>query len=81
VTGKSCIFYLGRVTNYEQKAEAYRQKTGVYIELENDPLWSVLDKVVRLLNALRSKDQIQAWQVNEMMPKRDKVALADLFLF
>jgi hypothetical protein len=31
VTDKSGIFHLGRVTDYEQKAEAHRQKTDAYI--------------------------------------------------
>jgi hypothetical protein len=78
-TDKSGIFHLGHATNYEQKAEAYRQKTGAYIELENDPLWPIFDKVVHLLNNLRSKDQIRAWQLNDMMPKRNKVDLAYLY--
>ena len=79
VTDKSGIFHLGHARDYEQKAEAYRQKTGAYIELESDPLWTVFDKVVHLLNDLRSKDQIRAWQLNEMMPKREKVGLAYLY--
>jgi hypothetical protein len=79
VTDKSGIFHLGHAKDYEQKAEAYRQKTGAYIELENDPLWIVFDKVVHLLNDLRSKDHIRVWQLNQMMPKRDQVALAYLY--
>jgi hypothetical protein len=79
VTDKSGIFHLGHAKDYEQKAEAYRQKTGAYIELESDPLWTVFDKGVHLLNDLRSKDQIRVWQLNKMMPKRDKVALAYLY--
>jgi hypothetical protein len=78
-TDKSGIFHLGHATDYEQKAEAYRQKTGAYIELESDPLWPIFDKVVHLLNNLRLKDQIRALQLNKMMPKRDKVALAYLY--
>jgi hypothetical protein len=78
-TDKSGIFHLGHATDYEQKAEAYRQKTGAYIELETDPLWPTFDKVVHLLNSLRSKDHIRAWQLNEMMPKRSKIALAYLY--
>ena len=38
-TDKSGIFHLGYATDYEQKAKAYRHKTGAYIELESDPLW------------------------------------------
>ncbi len=79
VTDKSVIFHLGNKRDYEQKAEAYRQKTNAYIELESDPLWTVFDKVVQLLNNLRSKDQSRAWQLNKMMPKRDKVALSYLY--
>jgi hypothetical protein len=58
VTDKSGIFHISHTTDYEQKAEFYRQKTGAYIELESDPLSTVFDKVVRLLNDLRSKDHI-----------------------
>jgi len=76
VTDKSGIFHISHTKDYQQKAEAYRQKTGAYIELENDPLWIVFDKVVHLLNDLRSKDHIRVWQLNQMMPKRDQVALA-----
>jgi hypothetical protein len=79
VTDKSGIFHLGTKADYEQKAEAYRHKTSAYVQLDNDPLWTVFDKVVHLLNNLRSKDQIRAWQLNKMMPKRDKVALAYLY--
>jgi hypothetical protein len=79
VTDKSGIFHLGNKLDYEQKAEAYRHKTGAYIELESNPLWSAFDKVVRLLNDLRSKEHIFAWQLNKMMPKRDKMALAYLY--
>jgi hypothetical protein len=79
VTDKSSIFHLGNKSDYKQKAEAYRHKTGAYIELENDPLWSIFDKVVHLLNNLRSKDHIRGWQLEKMMPKRDKVALAYLY--
>ncbi len=79
VTDKSRIFHLGHATDYEQKAEAYRQKTGAYIELISDPLWTVFDKVVHLLNDLRSKKHILGWHLDEMMPKREKVALAYLY--
>jgi hypothetical protein len=78
-TDKSGIFHLSHASDYEQKAETYRQKTGAYMELESDPLWTVFDKVVHLLNSLRSKDHIRARQLDKMMPKKDKVALAYLY--
>jgi len=78
-TDKSGIFHLGYAIDYERKAEAYRQKTQASIELESDPLWSVFDKVVHLLNDLRLKKHILVSQYDKMMPKRDKVALAYLY--
>ncbi len=79
MTDKSGIFHLGHAKDYKQKADAYRKKAGAYIELENDPLWSVFDKIVRLFNELRSKNHIRAKQLDEMIPKQDKVALAYLY--
>ena len=49
------------------------------MELESDPLWTVFDKVVHLLNDLRSKKQIYAYQLKKMMPQREKVTLAYLY--
>ncbi|CAM2728286.1 unnamed protein product [Rotaria socialis] len=57
-TDKSGIFHIGNSADYEKKAEAYRQKTGAYIELDFNPLWSVFEKVILLLNRLRSKKYI-----------------------
>ena len=79
VTDKSGIFHLAHATDYERKAQAYRQKTAAYTELDNDPLRSVFDKVVRLLNDLRAKNYIKAWQRDRMMPDRKKIALAYLY--
>ena len=79
VTDKSGIFHLGHASDYDRKAEAYRQKTSAYVELDCDPLWPTFDKVVRLLNDLRSKKHILAWQFDQMMPKRNEVALAYLY--
>ncbi|CAM4958271.1 unnamed protein product [Rotaria socialis] len=78
-TDKSGIFHIGTSVDYEKKAEAYRQKTGAYIELDSNPLWSVFDKVILLLNDLRSKKYILSWQLDKMMPKREKIQLAYLY--
>ncbi len=45
-----------------KKQKHIDKKTGAYIELESDPLWPIFDKVVHLLNSIRSKDHIRAWQ-------------------
>jgi hypothetical protein len=79
VTDKSGIFHISHASDYQQKAEAYRQKIQAYMELESNSLWTVFDKVVHLLNDLRSKDHIRVWQLEKMMPKRDKVPLTYLY--
>jgi len=79
VTDKSGIFHIGHKKDYEEKAKAYYEKTSAYIELAKNPLWTVFDKVIRLLNDLRSKKHIKASQLDKMMPKRDKLKLAYLY--
>ena len=79
VTDKSGVFHIGHARDYEQKADAYRRKTKAYVELDNDPLWTVFDRVTHLLNELRAKKHIHVWQLNKMMPKREDVALAHLY--
>ncbi|CAF4502130.1 unnamed protein product [Rotaria socialis] len=46
---------------------------------DSNPLWSVFDKVIILLNDLRSKKYILSWQLDKMMPKRETVQLAYLY--
>ncbi|CAF4122159.1 unnamed protein product [Rotaria magnacalcarata] len=70
--------YLSKSVDYEKKAEAYRQKTGAYIELDSNPLWSVFNKVILLLNDLRSKKHILTWHLDKMMPKRNKVQVSSM---
>jgi len=79
VTDKSGIFHIGHKKDYEQKAEAYRQKTKAYMEVSSNPLWIIFDKVVHLLNDLRSKKHLMAWQFDKIMPKRERVELAFLY--
>ncbi|CAF1919195.1 unnamed protein product [Rotaria magnacalcarata] len=63
----------------KRKQKLIDKKTGAYIELDSNPLWSVFDKVILLLNDLRSKKYILSWQLDKMMPKRDTVQLAYLY--
>lgn len=79
VTDKSGIFHIGDADDYERKAEAYRQKTQAYMELAGDPLKEVFDRVVHLLNELRAKKQVLVYQLDKMMPRRERVSLAYLY--
>ena len=79
VTDKSGVFHVGSLTDYERKAREYQLKTNAYVELSSNPLMETYDKVVRLLNNLRSKNQIAAWQYSKMMPNKNKIKLAYLY--
>ena len=78
-TDKSRVFHIGQAIDYDLKAAAYRTKTGAYIELSYNPLSEIVDKVTRLLNDLRMKKQIRAWQYKRMMPNRQKVKLGHMY--
>jgi len=43
----------------EQKAEAYRQKSGAFVELANNSLWLVFDKVV--IRGIKCKSTETSW--------------------
>ena len=78
-TDKSPVFHIGQSNDYERKATQYRTKTGAYLELSSNPLKEILDRVTRLLNDLRSRKQILAWQYKKMMPDRRKVKLGHMY--
>ena len=79
VSDKSGVFHIGLKSDYEKKVSLYQQKTNAYVELSSNPLMETFYKVVQLLNDLRSKEQIRAWQHKEMMPKKEKIKLAYLY--
>ena len=62
VTDKSGVFHIGSTIDYDRKVKEYQMKTNAYIELLSNPLMDTFFKVIRLLNDLRSKNQITAWQ-------------------
>ncbi len=79
VTDKSGVFHIGSTLDYERKVKEYQIKTNAYTELSSDPLMDTFYKVVHLLNHLRSKQQITAWQHTKMMPDKNKIKLAYLY--
>ncbi len=78
-TDKCLVFHIGQSSDYERKAAEYRAKTGAYLEISVNPLHEILDKVTHLLNDLRSKKQILAWQYKRMIPERRKVKLGHMY--
>ena len=49
------------------------------MELSDNPLSEIIYKVVHLLNDLRSKKDITAWQHKKFMPHRQKARLAHMY--
>jgi hypothetical protein len=79
LTDKSNNFYIGLATEFEKKAQKYFIDTNAYIELSSNPFDEVLNKVIQLLNNLRSKKLILKWQYEEMMPDPKKAELSYLY--
>lgn len=79
VTDKSRVFYIGRASDFNEKALIYRTKTEAYVELPSNPLKDVYDKVVRLVNDLHLKELIRAWQHKKMLPDKEKTRLAHMY--
>ena len=79
VTDKSGVFHIGSLMNYERKVKEYQLKTNAHLELSSNSLMETYDKVVRLLNDLRSKSQIAAWHYLKMMSNKNKTRIAYLY--
>ncbi|CAF5007261.1 unnamed protein product [Rotaria sp. Silwood1] len=79
-TDKSGVFHIGSMDDYERKAVEYREKTNAYIELSENPLQDIINKVTRLLNDLQLKKQILVKKhYDKMMPDRQKVELSHMY--
>ena len=78
-TDKSNHFYIGSHQEFQTKVQKYFSETNAYIEILQNPYDEVLNKVIQLLNQLRSKKLILQWQYNQMMPDPKKVELAHLY--
>ena len=79
VTDKSNNFYIGLTSEFKKKEQAYFNETNAYIQLMDNPFDEVLNKVIQLLNQLRSKRFILKWQYDQMMPDPKQTQLAHLY--
>ncbi len=79
LTDKCNNFYIGLASEFQKKAQKYLRDTNAYMELTDNPFDEVLNKVIQLLNNLRSKKLILQWQYEKMMPDRTKSELAYLY--
>ncbi|CAF5145296.1 unnamed protein product, partial [Rotaria sp. Silwood1] len=78
-TDKSGVFHIGRASDYERKAIEYREKTGAYQEITDNPLKDIFRQVVQLLNQLRSDNKIKVYQQMKMMPIQNKIELSYMY--
>lgn len=79
-TDKGGNLYVGPISEFEEKAAEYRQKTGAYEELLSSPIEELLSKVTRLLNDLHMKTkQLTPKQYKQMIPTRLNVELAYMY--
>lgn len=76
-TDKSKVFYIGRASDFERKAEEYMLKTEAYQEITSGrcPLADVLRSVHHLLENLVRKNSLNSKQRNAISPKLDKLEL------
>lgn len=79
LTDKSNNFYIGSAIEFETKAQNYFAETHAYLELHDNPYDAILNKVIQLLNNLRSKKLILKWQHEAMMPDPKTSELAHLY--
>ena len=79
LTDKSNNFYIGSHQEFQTKVQKYFSEINAYIEISQNPYDEVLNKVIQLLNQLRSKKLILQWQYNQMMPDPKKTELAHLY--
>ena len=79
LTDKSNHFYIGLTSEFKKKELAYLNETNAYVQLNTNPFDEVLNKVIQLLNQLRSKKFILKWQYDQMMPDVKKIELAHLY--
>ncbi|CAF4283385.1 unnamed protein product, partial [Adineta steineri] len=79
VTDKSNNFYIGSAIEFVKTVQQYFMDTNAFIVIKENPFNEILNKVIQLLNNLRSNIFILQWQYNEMIPDRKTTELAHLY--
>ena len=79
LTDKGHHFYIGLEKEFHRKAEKFFSETNAYVEVAENPLDELLNKVIQLLNTCYSKHLVLKWQYEKMMPDRSKCELSHLY--
>ncbi|CAF1153815.1 unnamed protein product [Rotaria sordida] len=79
VTDKGNNFYIGLASDLEEKAQNYFIDTNAFIQLSNNPLDEILDKVKNLLRQLATDKLITETQCKKMLPDENKTELSHLY--
>lgn len=78
-TDKSGVFHIGHSKDYRRKAREYREKTGAYEQLNQNPYNDLIYHVTHQLNQLKATKKITEGQRLQMVPIREKTQLAYMY--
>jgi hypothetical protein len=78
-TDKSGVLHIGHACDYERKAAKYRQETGAYEELQENPFSDIIVNATHLLNQMQATKKISEAQRLKMTPTRHKTHLAYMY--
>lgn len=79
LTDKGNNFYIGSKVEFEKKVQQFFSETNAFIRLSYNPFNDILNRVIQLLNNLRTKKLIFQWQYNKMIPDKTKCELSHLY--
>lgn len=78
-TDKSKVFHLDKPENYIKKSIAYMQKTDAYVEINQSPLTSMIEKTEQLLINLVNKKLLPGKYFEKLKPNREEAELPHLY--
>lgn len=79
VVDKGNTFYIGSSKPFDIKVQKYFTETNAFIQLNENPLQEILNRVVRTLKTMRSKSLISQKQLEKMLPDMKTSELAHLY--
>lgn len=78
-TDKSKVFHIDRPETYIEKSVAYMRKTDAYVEIEQSPLNSMIEKTEELLRNLIHKKLLPGKYFEKLRPKIEESELPHLY--
>lgn len=79
VVDKGDYFYIGHSKQFERKAQEYFTKTNAFIQITDNPLDDMIQRIHGKLTTLASNKLILQWQCKQMLPDKQKTKLSHLY--